>query len=78
MEKEIATRKVKFAEIRMAHSDNVERMMNSVLKERISSVKEHQEQKVQHNAMIINMENSFQYQKQCKKDFVQTARTQGK
>lgn len=52
--------------------------MNSVLRERLSSVKERRDQKVQHNAIIVKMENSFQNEKLRKKEFIQTSRNQGR
>lgn len=52
--------------------------MKDILKEKLLSVKERQEQKVQNNAMIVKMAKSFQAQKTSKKESVLIARNQGK
>jgi hypothetical protein len=48
------------------------------LKEKVLSVKERQEQKVQNNSMIVKMAKSFQAQKTSKKESVLIAKNQGK
>ncbi len=48
------------------------------MKEKVLSVKERQEQKVQNNSMIVKMAKSFQAQKTSKKESVLIAKNQGK
>lgn len=52
--------------------------MKDILKEKLLSVKERHEQKVQNNSMIVKMAKSFQAQKNSKKESVLIARNQVK